>query len=729
MAVLAEAGSLLSSSLDYAQTLRAVADVIVPRVADWCSIELLDPAGGLRSVGLAHHDPDRLAIARAYRERRAPDPDPARTTGVYQVIRTGTSELYPEITPEMLAPSRQDPDVAALLDRIVIASALVVPIAAREQTLGALALYMGESGRRFDREDVPFAEELAHRAGLAIDNARLYAGSREALAAAERATERARLLHRLSQALGAATRREDVAAVIVAEGRDAIGAASAYVWIKTADGTALEMVASAGLGGPVIDAYRRIAMDTDLPLVHSVKTGETVVLENSAALARFPAAAMAAAVTPFRAWATVPFIVGGEAIGGLSASFLEERRFDDAERALLDTMTGHASQALERCRLFEAERAARAQAQAADRKKDEFLAILGHELRNPLSPIVTALDLMRLRGLGDSRELAVIQRQTRHLIRLVDDLLDISRITRGKIVIDRQPIELLRVVSRAVETVSPLIEERRHQLVVDVAESGLAVAGDEVRLAQVVGNLLNNAAKYTRPGGRIHLGATRVGGEVRLTVRDDGAGIAAELLPEVFDLFVQGETTIDRAEGGLGLGLALVKSLVELHGGRVTAHSEGAGRGTELEVILPALATEAAPEPAPPEIAVGEGRGRVLIVDDNEDAADLMGALLETHGYEIIVAYDPVAALALAAEHHPEIAVLDIGLPVIDGYELARRLRAGATSSPYLIAVTGYGQDSDKARARAAGFDAHVVKPVSLERLLELLASRAPARE
>jgi PAS domain S-box-containing protein len=363
----------------------------------------------------------------------------------------------------------------------------------------------------------------------------------------------------------------------------------------------------------------------------------------------------------------------------------------------------------------------------ASRAKDEFLAMLGHELRNPLAPIVTALELMKLKGdVGTTREQQVIERQVKHMTRLVDDLLDVSRVTRGLVRLDKEPIELADAVAKAVEVASPLLEQKQHHFSASVPRSGLRLEADPTRLTQIIANLLTNAAKYTGRGGRISLGAGREGPELVLSVKDDGDGIGPELLPRVFEPFVQGYQSPERAEGGLGIGLTLVRSLVQAHGGSVCARSEGKGRGSEFVVRLPALTGEEAG--AEPPSASGRtprahaGRRRVLVVDDNVDAADLLAGLLRSSGHDVEVAHDGPQALDALATFTPDIAILDIGLPVMDGYELAARLREGlAAPRLRLVAMTGYGQESDRARSSAAGFDRHLVKPVAPRELLALI--------
>ncbi len=369
--------------------------------------------------------------------------------------------------------------------------------------------------------------------------------------------------------------------------------------------------------------------------------------------------------------------------------------------------------------------AAREEAEHASRAKDEFLAMLGHELRNPLAPILTALQLMRLRGL-ESREQDIIERQVGHLSRLVDDLLDVARITRGKVELDSRRLELSDVVLRAMEIASPLLEQRQHRVEVSVPRTGLVVNADRDRLAQVIANLLTNAAKYSEARSRIAVSAEREESGVRLGVRDEGIGIAEDMLHRVFEPFVQLQQSLDRAHGGLGLGLTIVRTLVQKHGGTVQVESEGLGRGSEFIVRLPAVPTDEAQAyadtPAASDLVHRVRSGsRVLVVDDNADAADMLKRALQTLGFVVEVAHDGPAALAQSQTFDADVALLDIGLPVMDGYELARRLRA-TCDGIRLIAVTGYGQESDRERSASAGFDDHLVKPIDLAELARALA-------
>jgi signal transduction histidine kinase/ActR/RegA family two-component response regulator len=362
---------------------------------------------------------------------------------------------------------------------------------------------------------------------------------------------------------------------------------------------------------------------------------------------------------------------------------------------------------------LEREQEARQQAQEADRRKDLFLAILGHELRNPLSPLLTALELLRLKGRSGDVEWEVIERQAQHLSRLVDDLLDVSRVAAGRVDLQLAPVELAQIVDHAIEMAAPLIEERRHVLEVAVAETGLIIDADEGRMAQVVCNLLANAAKYTDPGGQIRVEGEAHNGEVELRVRDNGRGLDPELAPRIFETFVQAPRSIDRSEGGLGLGLAIVRSLVELHDGSVEARSDGPGTGTEVVVRLRRSKALHAPSPVPAPSDRATRATRVLVVDDNRDAADILGLTLRARGHVVEVAYDGPSALAVLEHFAPEVALLDIGLPAMDGYELAEHIRGHANGRhAHMIAVTGYGREADRARSMAAGFDLHLVKPI-----------------
>ncbi len=410
-----------------------------------------------------------------------------------------------------------------------------------------------------------------------------------------------------------------------------------------------------------------------------------------------------------------------------------------ADQLMLAELVGRAGMALENARLYWSLKREIAKTREAEeklleqsRRKDEFLAMLSHELRNPLAPIRNAAEVLRRiaptdAGIVWARD--VVERQVTHLAQLVDDLLDVSRITQGKITLKKEPVELGRVIQHSVETARGLLESKRHQLALNLSGTPIWVHGDFARLAQVIGNLLNNGAKYTAEGGRIELAASADRGEAVISVRDNGIGIEADLLPHVFELFTQGEQTLDRSQGGLGVGLTVVQRLVELHQGRVEVHSDGVGKGALFRICLPCISEVAerqpAQEQAPLELPKAGGR-RVLVIDDNMDAAESIAVFLRLEGHEVRTVSDGPQALAIAQVFAPQVAVVDIGLPGMNGYEVVRRLKQkGAQAPGLLIALTGYGQKDDRARSEEAGFHHHFVKPADPRDIQSVIAGWA----
>ena len=540
--LLAHAGEVLARSLDRQETLDAIARTVVPRIADWCRVDLLDDAGMLQRAVAHHADPERSRQGweLVNRLRAAPD-----TVGsMAWAAQTGRGHLAHFDPPAAYDPIR-DRDLLTFAAAIGMRAYYVVPLIARGRTLGAMAALQAESGRGFTPSDCAVLDELAQRAALALDNARLYAQAESALREAEH----------------------------------------------------------------------------------------------------------------------------------------------------------------------------------ANRSKDEFLGILGHELRNPLAPIVMALRVMEMKdATSNVEERRIIERQVAHLSRLVDDLLDVSRITQGKIELRRDRVDLRDVVGKALELTHPIFERRSRRIEVVLPAEPCVVSGDEVRLAQVISNLLINAAKFTPDPGRIALRLRRSGNHAHIEVADEGVGIDPALLPHVFDLFVQGAQPIDRTSGGLGLGLAIVRMLVRMHEGSVEVASEGAGRGSAFSVLLPIAASPDGPATSTRPLHASTVRtGRILVVDDNRDAAAMLAALLGAHGFDVLCAEDGATAMATLRTFAADAALLDIGLPGMDGYELARTITQSSERPPRLVALTGYGTRNDRERALAAGFCDHLVKPVDPEHLLRVL--------
>ena len=428
-----------------------------------------------------------------------------------------------------------------------------------------------------------------------------------------------------------------------------------------------------------------------------------------------------------RAYACSPLIAEGRLLGTLSFASRQRDQFDAEELEFLRTICHYVTGAFERVRLIH-------QLRDTDRRKDEFLATLAHELRNPLAPIRNGLHIIRLAG-DDPHALeqarSTMERQLEQMVRLIDDLLDVSRITRGRLELRKERVELASLVKSAVEGVRPLIESRGHRLTIRLGPEPIHLDADPVRLAQVLSNLLNNAAKYTDPGGSIWLTSTRRGDEVIVSVRDTGIGIAPDALPAIFDLFTQVDRSLEKSQGGLGIGLTLVKQLVEMHGGSVEARSDGVGRGAEFITRLPVAAHAPAPNadavaPTPADGDSGPVPGRrILVADDNLDAAESMGIMLRLMGNDVHTVHDGEQAVDEAASFRPDVVLLDIGMPRLNGYDAARRIREqGWGKNMVLVALTGWGQQEDKQRASEAGFDQHFTKPLrpaDLERLVAAL--------
>ncbi|HTA20992.1 MAG TPA: PAS domain S-box protein [Polyangia bacterium] len=540
--------------------------------------------------------------------------------------------------------------------------------------------------------------------------------------------EKLRGLQRLTASLSDSLSPEQVSKVILGAFLEALDASTCTVYLLAPDGKALELFDQRGFASKTLASYRSVPLDARTPVADAARAREALYFESQeSCLEAYPALRQSVGPNEFGSAIALPLVADGVLVGALGLRFAYERRFDGGDRALITTMGELCSQALERSRLFKAESVARASAESASRSKDEFLAMLSHELRNPLAPIRTAVQLMKLRDSGQSvREREIIERQVAHLSGLVDDLLDVSRVARGQISLSRVPTAVSDVLARAVEMVSPLFEQRAHHLAISVAQPNLTVNADPLRLAQVLANLLSNAAKYTPPHGHVWLTAALEGDDVVVRVRDDGEGISPELLPRVFEMFVQGSRTAARSEGGLGLGLALVKSFVALHEGSVVATSDGLGKGSEFVVRIPAIRdTAATATPPRSDLADGTARARrILVVDDNEDARELLAELLRSLGHEVAVAEDGPTALEQLRAFSAEVAILDLGLPVMDGFELARRVRdQQGAAAPRLIALTGYGLDRDLLQSRAAGFAVHLVKPVDAADLVAAIES------
>ncbi|MDB5350247.1 MAG: multi-sensor hybrid histidine kinase [Planctomycetota bacterium] len=716
-ALLAEAGRILGSSLDYERTLAEVCRLVVPDLADWCTLDLLSEAGEPRRVEVAHVDPAKVALAHEHR-RRYP-PDPADERGLMKVLKTGLPDLYEEITDELLRLGARDEEHYEILRELGLKSVMIVPLIARGRTLGALSLVTAESSRRYGPDDLQVASEIAARAALAVDNARLFRDAEEAarhreeaLALHKEVEEQLTLLVQASGSLSASLEPAAVLDAVVSLSRDLIRADAYAVWRYDAGTGRWGISVASGLS----DEYCKSTIQV---LEKTPSLPEAPVMVEDVLRSEFLAGRRIGYEREgVKSILAVPLKVRGEANGTITFYCREPHGFTEVEIRVATALSNLASAAIGTSELYEA-------LKENDRRKDEFLAMLAHELRNPLSAIGNAVQLMRRSLAHEHIEWAkdVIHKQVRSLSRMIDDLLDVSRITRRKIKLQKQTLEVPPVVSHAAETVRPLIEERGHMLVISHSSTPMWIEADPHRLEQVLVNLLNNAAKYTDSGGNITISTMPDGDSVAITVTDNGNGIPPEKIPQMFELFAQGDRSIARSEGGLGIGLTLVKSLVEMHDGSVTARSEGLGKGSEFTVRFPAV--------RPPKVEIRAespkqtgrpGKGsRVLVVDDNEDTARGLVKLLKILGHEVETAFDGPSAIELAQSQRPEFVLLDIGLPGMDGYQVAERLRAGGFADTVIIAVSGYGEEAARKRSLEAGINHHLVKPVDYDRVVELI--------
>jgi signal transduction histidine kinase/ActR/RegA family two-component response regulator len=732
-AFLAEASTLLASALHYEATLEALARLCVPTLADLCVIDMLADDGSIRRVAAAHADPDKTDVVRRLRDGFPPDvggPHPVAT-----VLRTGRAEMAPAISGATLARIAQESEHRDIAAALWYTSYIVVPFVARGRTLGALSLVSGSPERRYTDSDLALALDLARRAALAVDNARLYSESEARRHAAEALAETGRLL---SRSLDVA----EVAARVAGSVRTLIGGNPSIVYQVDSDTGDYVPLAISGDAGPAFGTRFRIpagvgaiglAMRERAPVATADLTADSRIELDAATRARL-------AHAPHRAALAVPLTIQGAEVGAILVGDRPGRTFTREQVALVQAFADQAALALENARLYEeatrrreAEEAARAAAEDANRAKDEFLATLSHELRTPLTAVLGWARLLRsheVDGATAARALASIERNTQVLTQLIDDLLDVSRIISGKLQLDPRPLELAGVIDGALDAVRSASEAKGVDLAAALDPSAGPVLGDPARLQQVVWNLLSNAVKFTPVGGRVEVTLDRTGDEVRVSVRDEGCGISPEFLPYIFDRFRQAETGPARRHGGLGLGLAIARELVQMHGGTIRAASGGEGRGSVFTVALPRLRAAARFGTS----AAAESRARaqlhglsVLVVDDEADARDLAATALRQAGAQVLTAGSVADAMAILDAFVPDAVVSDLAMPGEDGYELLARLRAlpGDRARVPVLATTAFARGEDRDRALAAGFVAHVPKPVEPAMLCRAVASVA----
>ena len=769
---LTEASQVLYSSLDYQTTLTSIAQLTVPQLADWCTVHLLEEDGSVQSLATAHVNPDKVAWARKINEKYPFDPNAPR--GVAQVLRIGQSELYSDIPDHLLVETARDQEHLQILREVGFRSVMIVPLLARGRTLGTISFMAAESGRRYDQSDLALAEELARRAGLAVDNARLYRQAQQARQVAEQAAERTARLQKVTAALGEAVTPQQVTEVVIKQGIEALGSHAGLVALLVENNNFLEVVGAFGYAQEIVDAWQRFPITAPLPLAQAVRTKKPIFLESAAAvISNYPQVADVVPATGNQALVAIPLVVEGQTLGGLGISFTETQVFSADDQSFVLTLAQQCAQAIARARLYEAEQRARAmseaarrEAESANRIKDEFLAVLSHELRSPLNPILGWVKLLRSRQFdakATDRALETIERNAKLQTQLIDDLLDVSRILRGKMVLNVVPINLVNTIEAALETVHLAAQAKQIAIETVLDASVGQISGDFNRLQQVFWNLLSNAVKFTPSGGRIEVrlekveaglkeglnvsklnvegleerlqDVTEIQAEqfepskyVQIQVKDTGKGIAREFLPHVFEYFRQENSATTRQFGGLGLGLAIVRYLVELHGGSVTADSPGEGLGATFTVHLPLMSTtppEISHNHVPDSIAADLNGVRVLVVDDESDIRELVAFILEQSGAEVSRATSAQEALTIFNKSVPDVLLSDIGMPGVDGYMLMRQIRALSPQQGgqvKAIALTAYAGEYHQQQALQAGFQLHVSKPVEPEELVRAIA-------
>ncbi|MFN6558986.1 MAG: PAS domain S-box protein [Nostoc sp. ChiSLP01] len=783
---LAKASEILAGSLDYETTLATLARLVVPEIADWCVIDMICENQSIRRVATAHADAAKQELVEQLQNH---PPNFAQTQGVAEVIRSGKSQIIDFISSQDIQAVTSNGNHFQILQQLNPQSGICVLLVVRGRVLGAMSL-VSCTNRRYDSQSLMLAEELARRAAIAVDNARLYTETQQSQQAAERAASRTARLQAITAALSESLTSAQVAEVIVEQGMAALGANCALVAQLINNGTELEIIRAVGYDEELVNSWRRFSINAAAPLAEAVRTKQPVWQESTAArAARYSHLAQEYARYNYGAWISIPLTIEGRAIGGMTVAFAENHEeLNQDDRAFVLALAQQCAQAMERARLYEAEQTAREAAENANRIKDEFLAVLSHELRSPLNPILGWAKLLQTRKLDEKtipQALKTIERNAQLQAQLIEDLLDISRILQGKLSLNILPIDLASVIYAAMETVRLSAEAKSIKMHVRLEPNLGQVLGDSSRLQQVVWNLLSNAVKFTPEGGRVDIrlealekedagtrghgdaekedAGTRGRGDAekedasapnlvstsssfpasprlplpassssplyaQITVTDTGKGIDPNFLPYVFEYFRQENSSTTRKFGGLGLGLAIVRHLVELHGGTVQVQSKGENRGATFSVRLPLIQQ---PSESKQDISDFEPSSnlndlKILVVDDDVDTREFIVFLLEEYGASVRSVASADEALTALKQSLPDVLLSDIGMPDVDGCMFIRELR---TLPPEqggqipAIALTAYAGEVNAKQVLAAGFHKHIAKPVEPAELIEAIAS------
>ena len=732
-----EAGTALSSSLDYETTLATVARLAVPHFADWCAVYMRGEDGLAHRLAVTHSDPDKVAWAEEVYQKYPPDPNLPR--GLYNVIRSGESEFYPEIPDDLLVESAVDEEHLRLMREIGFKSAMLVPLKVREKVLGVIT-FVNSDSRNHTEADLALAENLANRAALAVDNARLFRAEQLSRQTAEKNSDLLRRLQTISTSLSHALIPKEVAVAVIEQGLNSLGAYGGVVVLLNEQKNELKVAAAIGYPDEIVENWKHFDLSRNVPLAISVREKMPIFIESFQDYAdKYPALVPAVTTTGSNALISFPLLIEGKILGALGFSFSVPQKFSDDDRAFLESLAQQCAQALERARLYENEQKLRAEAETANRIKDEFLATVSHELRTPLNAIVGWSSMLvsnRLDSKSAAKAIETIERNARSQTQIIEDLLDVSRIITGKIHLENSLVNLDSLVASAVDSVRPTAETKGINVLIEIESEDIRILGDAERLKQILWNLLTNAVKFTPKGGNVSVKLGRIESSVQITLKDDGQGIEPEFLPFIFDRFRQADGTTTRAHGGLGLGLSIVRYLVEMHGGNIQAESEGAGKGSVFIINLPVAAALERSAEAHHE----DGNGletesntallkglRILVVDDEKDSLLLLKTIIESCGGEAKAVSSAAEALEAVDDFNPHVLISDIGMPVEDGYTLIKKIRAlpdGKAGIP-AIALTAYAGQADQTRALESGFQMHIAKPVAYSDLIAAIESVA----
>lgn len=733
-AFLAQASEILSSTLDYEATLRSLARLAIPRFADWCIVDVVAEDGTIQRVTVEHQDPEKVALAVEVSRRYPPDPNELR--GLANVLRTGQAELYPEITDALLTRGARDPNHLRLLKRVGMKSIMLVPLVTRGRTLGAITFVTGESDRRYSEQDLNFAQDLADRAALAVDNARLFYEAETALQEREQALElhrsvenRLGILVEASNTLLSSMQLEEVQQTILNISSRLIAADAYAVWRKKADQSDWHVVSAIGLSQQFQSAVLR-ETDFNPPVIEA-----PLVIETTKDIPWLEHRCEAYRQEGIKSLLIIPLKLHGEFAGTITFYYRRPMQFGELEVRVATALANLAAAAISSTELYLEQSQLRAQAVEANRLKDEFLATLSHELRSPLNSIAGNAEILFRAPETQHVPLVLkaaetIHRSTTAQAQLINDLLDLSRLQTGKLAMNKQPVSFSSIIRDAVVAVQADANAKAIQINLHLADETLIVEVDPVRLQQIVWNLVTNSVKFTPENGQILVSLSSNNDYAVLNVEDNGQGIEPQFLPFVFEMFRQADAKTTRRHGGMGIGLALVKQISELHGGSVEAASDGAGKGTRITVRFPLYKYAAVAEVSTGTAAKKQLQGRrLLVVDDKQDSVDMMRILLEIEGATVTAVLGGIEALHAAEKTKFDLLISDISMPEMDGYELLRHLRKRESfSDTPAIALTGYGREEDAHRAREVGFTTHLTKPLDFDVFMQVVIAALPHR-